>query len=262
MQRFALKILLTLSLILLFSQNSLADTYPKREMRAGWVATVWNLDWPKGTDGKAYYDTSSSRSTNQKTYLRNMIQNLKATGFNAVNFQVRGMCDAMYKSSYEPWSSALTGTRGKAPSNDWDPLAYCIEVCHELGMECHAWVNPFRFSSSTTLPSTTNDMTLRNNGWILTYGSTSVLNPAIEEARNYIVESVCKEIIQKYDIDGMVWDDYFYPNGIPSTSEAQDYTNYQSYKNAGGTMSIGDWRRNNVNTTVKMAFDMIQREKP
>lgn len=255
---------LTLSIAFIFSIFSLAlaDTYPKREMRAGWVATVWNLDWPKGTDGKAYYDTSSSQSTNQKTYLRNMIQNLKETGFNAVNFQVRGMCDAMYKSSYEPWSSALTNTRGKAPSNDWDPLAYCIEVCHELGMECHAWVNPFRFSSSTTLPSTTNDMTLRNNGWILTYGSTSVLNPAIEEARNYIVESVCKEIIQKYDIDGMVWDDYFYPNGIPSTSEAQDYTNYQSYKNAGGTMSIGDWRRNNVNTTVKMAFDMIQREKP
>ena len=231
-------------------------------MRAGWVATVWNLDWPKGTDGKAYYDTSSARSTNQKTYLRNMIQNLKETGFNAVNFQVRGMCDAMYKSSYEPWSSALTNTRGKAPSNDWDPLAYCIEVCHELGMECHAWVNPFRFSSSATLPSTTNDMTLRNNGWIITHGTTSVLNPALEDARNYIVESVCKEIVQKYDIDGMVWDDYFYPNGIPSTSEAQDYSNYQSYKNAGGTMSIGDWRRNNVNTTVKMAYDMIQREKP
>lgn len=262
MQRFAQKIFFSLSLILLFSLNSFADTYPKREMRAGWIATVWNLDWPKGTDGKAYYDTSSARSTNQKTYLRNMIQNLKATGFNAVNFQVRGMCDAMYKSSYEPWSSALTNTRGKAPSNDWDPLAYCIEVCHELGMECHAWVNPFRFSTSTTLPSTTNDMTLRNNGWIITHGSTSVLNPAIEDARNYIVESICKEILLNYDIDGMVWDDYFYPNGIPSTSDAQDYSNYQSYKNSGGTMSIGDWRRNNVNTTVKMAFDMIQREKP
>ncbi len=262
MQKFAIRLIFALTILLSIHQNSVADTYPKREMRAGWIATVWNLDWPKGTDGKAYYDTSSARSTNQKTYLRNMIQNLKATGFNAVNFQVRGMCDAMYKSSYEPWSSALTNTRGKAPSNDWDPLAYCIEVCHELGMECHAWVNPFRFSTSTTLPSTTNDMKLRNNGWIITHGSTSVLNPAIEDARNYIVESICKEILLNYDIDGMVWDDYFYPNGIPSTSEAQDYSNYQSYKNAGGTMSIGDWRRNNVNTTVKMAFDMIQREKP
>ena len=262
MQKFAIRLILALIVLLLIPQKSIADTYPKREMRAGWIATVWNLDWPKGTDGKAYYDTSSARSTNQKTYLRNMIQNLKATGFNAVNFQVRGMCDAMYKSSYEPWSSALTNTRGKAPSNDWDPLAYCIEVCHELGMECHAWVNPFRFSTSTTLPSTTNDMTLRNNGWIITHGTTSVLNPALEDARNYIVESVCKEIVQKYDIDGMVWDDYFYPNGIPSTSEAQDYSNYQSYKNAGGTMSIGDWRRDNVNKTVKQAFDMIQREKP
>ncbi len=262
MQKFAIRLILAFTVLLSIPQKSIADTYPKREMRAGWIATVWNLDWPKGTDGKAYYDTSSARSTNQKTYLRNMIQNLKATGFNAVNFQVRGMCDAMYKSSYEPWSSALTNTRGKAPSNDWDPLAYCIEVCHELGMECHAWVNPFRFSSSATLPSTTNDMKLRNNGWIITHGSTSVLNPAIEDARNYIVESICKEILLNYDIDGMVWDDYFYPNGIPSTSEAQDYTHYLSYKNTGGTMSIGDWRRNNVNTTVKKAFDMIQREKP
>lgn len=262
MQFSKLKIFLVLALALFLTQNTIAENPPKREFRAGWIATVWNLDWPKGTDGKAYYDESSAQSTNQKTYLRNMIQNLKATGFNAVNFQVRGMCDAMYKSSYEPWSSALTGTRGKAPSNDWDPLAYCIEVCHELGMECHAWVNPFRFSSSATLPSTTNDMKLRNNGWIITHGTTSVLNPALEDARNYIVESVCKEIVQKYDIDGMVWDDYFYPNGIPSTSEAQDYSNYQSYKNAGGTMSIGDWRRDNVNKTVKQAFDMIQREKP
>ena len=262
MQKFAIRLILAFTILLTIHQGAVADTYPKREMRAGWIATVWNLDWPKGTDGKAYYDTSSARSTNQKTYLRNMIQNLKATGFNAVNFQVRGMCDAMYKSSYEPWSSALTNTRGKAPSNDWDPLAYCIEVCHELGMECHAWVNPFRFSTSATLPSTTNDMKLRNNGWIITHGNTSVLNPAIENARNYIVESICKEILLNYDIDGMVWDDYFYPNGIPSTSDAQDYTFYQSYKNAGGTMSIGDWRRNNVNTTVKMAFDMIQREKP
>lgn len=262
MQKFALRLILALIVLLLIPQKSIADTYPKREMRAGWIATVWNLDWPKGTDGKAYYDTSSARSTNQKTYLRNMIQNLKATGFNAVNFQVRGMCDAMYKSSYEPWSSALTNTRGKAPSNDWDPLAYCIEVCHELGMECHAWVNPFRFSTSATLPSTTNDMSLRNKGWIITHGNTSVLNPAIEGARDYIVEQICKEILLNYDIDGMVWDDYFYPNGIPSTSEAQDYTHYLSYKNNGGTMTIGDWRRSNVNTTVKMAFDMIQREKP
>lgn len=262
MQRFAKKIYLTLFLILLFSLNSFADTYPKREMRAAWIATVWNLDWPKTDAGVAYQGTTSEHRDNQKTYLRNMIQKLKDSGFNAVNFQVRGFCDAMYKSSYEPWSVALTEKRGTAPYGNWDPLEYCIEVCHEFGMECHAWVNPFRFSTGTTLPSTANDMTLRNNGWILTYGTTSVLNPAIEDARNYIVESICKEIVQKYDIDGMVWDDYFYPNGIPSTSEAQDYTNYQSYKNAGGTMSIGDWRRNNVNTTVKMAFDMIQREKP
>lgn len=271
MRNIGLKLFLTLLVSVLVYQNSSADTYPKREMRSAWVATVWNLDWPKDNSGADYQGTTATHRDNQKTYLRNMIQKLKDSGFNAVNFQVRSMCDAMYESSYEPWSVALTGKRGNAPYGNWDPLAYCVEVCHELGMECHAWVNPFRFCTSSTLHSTTNDMTLRNNGWIITYAAkdnegnvtstTSVLNPAIENVRNYIVESICKEIVQKYDIDGMVWDDYFYPNGIPTTSEAADYKQYQSYKNSGGTMSMGDWRRDNVNQTVKMAFDMIQREK-
>lgn len=272
MQKFAIKLILLLSILFFATQNSIADTYPKREMRSAWIATVWNLDWPKNDEGSAYTGTSSTVRNNQKTYLRNMIQKLKASGFNAVNFQVRSMCDAMYNSSYEPWSSALTGARGTAPYGNWDPLAYCIEVCHEFGMECHAWVNPFRFCTSATLYSTTKDMTLRNNGWIITYAATdengdvtsttSVLNPGIEDVRNYIVENVCKEIVQNYDIDGLVWDDYFYPNGIPSTIDVGDYPQYQSYINSGGTMNMGDWRRDNVNKTVKLAFDMIQREKP
>lgn len=272
MQKFAIRLILFLSILFFATQKSIADTYPKREMRSAWIATVWNLDWPKNDAGSAYTGTSSTVRNNQKTYLRNMIQKLKASGFNAVNFQVRGMCDAMYNSSYEPWSSALTGKRGTAPYGNWDPLAYCIEVCHEFGMECHAWVNPFRFSASSTLYETTNDMTLRNNGWIITYAATdengdvtsttSVLNPGIEDVRNYIVENVCKEIVQNYDIDGLVWDDYFYPNGIPSTIDVGDYPQYQSYINSGGTMNMGDWRRDNINKTVKLAFDMIQREKP
>lgn len=272
MQKFAIRLILLLSILFFATQNSIADTYPKREMRSAWIATVWNLDWPKNDGGSAYTGTSSTVRNNQKTYLRNMIQKLKASGFNAVNFQVRGMCDAMYNSSYEPWSSALTGKRGTAPYGNWDPLAYCIEVCHEFGMECHAWVNPFRFSASSTLYETTNDMTLRNNGWIITYAATdengsvtsttSVLNPGIEDVRNYIVENVCKEIVQNYDIDGLVWDDYFYPNGIPTTIDVGDYPQYQSYINSGGTMNMGDWRRDNINKTIKLAFNMIQREKP
>ncbi|MBO5272834.1 MAG: family 10 glycosylhydrolase [Muribaculaceae bacterium] len=272
MQKFAIRLILLLSILFFSTKNSIADTYPKREMRSAWLATVWNLDWPKNDAGSAYTGTTSTVRDNQKTYLRNMIQKLKASGFNAVNFQVRSMCDAMYNSSYEPWSSALTGARGTAPYGNWDPLAYCVEVCHEFGMECHAWVNPFRFCTSATLYSTTKDMTLRNNGWIITYAATdengdvtsttSVLNPGIEDVRNYIVENVCKEIVQNYDIDGLVWDDYFYPNGIPSTIDVGDYPQYQSYINSGGTMNMGDWRRDNVNKTVKLAFDMIQREKP
>ena len=154
MRNIGLKLFLTLLVSVLVYQNSSADTYPKREMRSAWVATVWNLDWPKDNSGADYQGTTATHRDNQKTYLRNMIQKLKDSGFNAVNFQVRSMCDAMYESSYEPWSVALTGKRGNAPYGNWDPLAYCVEVCHELGMECHAWVNPFRFCTSSTLQMT------------------------------------------------------------------------------------------------------------
>lgn len=254
-----------------------ADNYPKREMRSAWVATVFNLDWPRSGSGSSDYTrgTTSAIMNTQKAQLESLITNLKAAGFNAVNFQIRSFCDAMYKSRYEPWSVYLTNKRGTAPYNSWDPLAYCIELCHANGMECHAWVNPFRFSTasstSSSYPSTALDQERINNGWILEYVATSdtgtksytsVLNPGLEAVRDYIVESVCKEIVQNYDIDGMVWDDYFYPNGIPTTEEAGDYDLYTAYTQSGGTMSMADWRRENVNTTVKQAYDMIQLLKP
>lgn len=252
-----LRYLLSFILITICIPSISADTYPKRELRSAWISTVWSLDWPRNSSG-VVYATSSANITTQKTLLEEMITNLKAAGFNSVNFQVRSMCDAMYKSSYEPWSSALTGTRGTAPVSDWDPLAYCIELCHQNGMECHAWVNPFRFATSTTLHSTTLDKAIINKGWILTYGSTSVLNPGISEVRNYIT-AICQEIVENYNIDGMVWDDYFYPNGIPTNTEGYDY---ELWQNSGTSMTHGDWRRDNANQTIQQVYDMIQSKKP
>lgn len=185
---------------------------------------------------------------------------LQKNNFNAVYFQVRTMSDAFYKSSYEPWSSYLTGTRGKDPG--WDPLAFVVEECHKRGMECHAWVNPYRFSTGSNW-STAQDQALKSAGMLLAYTksdgkTTTILNPGLESVRKRIVD-VCKEIISNYDVDGLVFDDYFYPEGIPVTSSAGDYDLWQK---SGASMTFGDWRRNNVNQMVADVYNMVQQQKP
>lgn len=222
----------------------------KREVRSVWMATVWALDWP----------SSTSSTTAQKNEMVKYLDVLQKNNFNAVYFQVRTMSDAFYKSSYEPWSSYLTGTRGKDPG--WDPLAFVVEECHKRGMECHAWVNPYRFSTGSNW-STVQDQALKSAGMLLAYTksdgkTTTILNPGLESVRKRIVD-VCKEIISNYDVDGLVFDDYFYPEGIPVTSSAGDYDLWQK---SGVSMTFGDWRRNNVNQMVADVYKMVQQQKP
>lgn len=222
----------------------------KREVRSVWMATVWALDWP----------SSTSSTTAQKNEMVKYLDVLQKNNFNAVYFQVRTMSDAFYKSSYEPWSSYLTGTRGKDPG--WDPLAFVVEECHKRGMECHAWVNPYRFSTGSNW-STAQDQALKSAGMLLAYTksdgkTTTILNPGLESVRKRIVD-VCKEIISNYDVDGLVFDDYFYPEGIPVTSSAGDYDLWQE---SGASMTFGDWRRNNVNQMVADVYKMVQQQKP
>lgn len=222
----------------------------KREVRSVWMATVWALDWP----------SSTSSTTAQKNEMVKYLDVLQKNNFNAIYFQVRTMSDAFYKSSYEPWSSYLTGTRGKDPG--WDPLAFVVEECHKRGMECHAWVNPYRFSTGSNW-STVQDQALKSAGMLLAYTksdgkTTTILNPGLESVRRRIVD-VCKEIISNYDVDGLVFDDYFYPEGIPVTSSAGDYDLWQK---SGASMTFGDWRRNNVNQMVADVYKMVQQQKP
>lgn len=222
----------------------------KREVRSVWMATVWALDWP----------SSTSSTTAQKNEMVKYLDVLQKNNFNAVYFQVRTMSDAFYKSSYEPWSSYLTGTRGKDPG--WDPLAFVVEECHKRGMECHAWVNPYRFSTGSNW-STAQDQALKSAGMLLAYTksdgkTTTILNPGLVSVRKRIVD-VCKEIISNYDVDGLVFDDYFYPEGIPVTSSAGDYDLWQK---SGASMTFGDWRRNNVNQMVADVYKMVQQQKP
>lgn len=222
----------------------------KREVRSVWMATVWALDWP----------SSTSSTTAQKNEMVKYLDVLQKNNFNAIYFQVRTMSDAFYKSSYEPWSSYLTGTRGKDPG--WDPLAFVVEECHKRGMECHAWVNTYRFSTGSNW-STAQDQALKSAGMLLAYTksdgkTTTILNPGLESVRKRIVD-VCKEIISNYDVDGLVFDDYFYPEGIPVTSSAGDYDLWQK---SGASMTFGDWRRNNVNQMVADVYKMVQQQKP
>ena len=236
-----------LAAVLLSGMMTCAWAYgmPKREFRSAWIATVWCLDWPSQGAG----------ATKQKAQMDRLLDSLQVNGFNAVNFQVRSMCDAMYQSSLEPWSSYLTGTRGQYPG--FDPLQYVVEGCHKRGMECHAWVNPYRWSTGTDW-NTAQDRELKDDGWLLTYGSTIILDPGQQRTIDRIV-AVCKEIITGYDVDGILYDDYFYPSGIPTDATAQDY---DEWKNSGTTLSFGDWRRDNVNRMVQAVYDMIQEVRP
>ncbi len=238
----------TLFLVMLLSGmlvQAWAYGTPKREFRSAWIATVWCLDWPSQGAG----------ATKQKAQMDRLLDSLQVNNFNAVNFQVRSMCDAMYQSSIEPWSSYLTGTRGQDPG--FDPLQYVVEGCHKRGMECHAWVNPYRWSTGTNW-NTPYDQELKNDGWLLTHGSTVILDPGQQRTIDRIV-AVCKDIITHYDVDGILYDDYFYPDGIPADASAQDYGEWQA---SGTTLSFGDWRRDNVNRMVRAVYDMIQETRP
>ena len=245
------------SLIALFlcllAMPSLQAESIKREVRAVWLTTVWRIDWPV-TAG-----TSSTAQQKQKSQMVQILDLLKDANFNTVYFQVRSMCDAMYKSSYEPWSSYLTDSRGADPH--WDPLEFVVAECHKRGMECYAWVNPLRFSTGSNW-NTPQDQVYRNNGWLLSYtngegSTTTVLNPGIPEALQRVTD-VCKEIVTNYDIDGLVFDDYFYPSGIPTSSAAADYKLWKQ----SNTTSFGDWRRDNINTMVRNIYNMVQSVKP
>lgn len=209
---------------------------PKYEMRGIWVATVINLDWPvRGASPQA-----------QQAALRAMFDRLKASGINAVFFQVRSESDAMYASTIEPWSYYLTGTQGLPPAPLWDPLAFAVEEAHKRGMELHAWINPYRVirSISSTYPKALNHLSVKRPEWMLPVQNVLLLNPGIPEARQYLV-GMLSDMVSRYDIDGLHYDDYFYPyEGI----KTEDQATYAAYGNG---MTLDAWREDNINRFVQ-----------
>lgn len=223
---------------------------PKREMRSTWLATVYQLDWPKS---KISSTGNEQEILVQKKVMTRILDSLVSANMNAVCFQVRSRCDAMYKSSYEPWSSDLVATRGMDPG--YDPLAFVVEEGHKRGLEVHAWVNPYRFESvAGQWSGLAGDYNTTNPDWVLTHGTASILNPGIPAVRERIT-NVIKEIVSNYNVDGVLFDDYFYLQG--TTEDADTYNKYNSTG-----LPLGDWRRNNVNMMIAQVYKMIQEVKP
>lgn len=233
---------------------------PKREMRATWLTTVWGNDWPTSTTVATATGTNEAvrqQAVNtQKNKLISILDKLKSENINAVFFQIRSMCDAMYPSSYEPWSQWVSTNRGSDPG--YDPLLFAIEEAHKRGIELHAWINPYRYSSSSgTHGNLPDDYVNKHPDWLLDYGnSAKILNPGMPEVIQRISDIVA-EVVTKYHVDGIVFDDYFYMSGM---TDVMDQAQYNAYNP--DNLSRGDWRRTNVNKMVKAVYERIQSIKP
>ncbi len=189
--------------------------------------------------------------------LTNQLNALQRANINAIIFQVRPEGDALYKSNYEPWSRYLTGQQGLPPSDGWDPLQWMIEQCHARGMECHAWINPYRMKTKNTTQLAQSHPAIQHPDWVIPYGDLLILNPALEMARLHTCV-VVEDILRHYDVDGIHMDDYFYPYPV----EGVDFPDTISYNLYGIGWDLGDWRRHNVDLLIEQLHNSIQEVKP
>ncbi len=224
-----------------------------REFRAAWVATVANINWPS--------KPGLSTVEQQKEAIE-LLDFLKVHNYNAVILQVRPQADALYESALEPWSYFLTGTQGKAPSPYYDPLSFWVEAAHDRGLELHVWLNPYRAHHVSGGPVTESSLVkkkpemmvhLKEGYWWF--------DPSLKETQDHGV-NVVMDIVKRYDIDGVHFDDYFYP--YPSYNGDADFPDTVSrkkYLESGGTLSLGDWRRESVNKFIQRLYQEIKKEK-
>jgi len=222
-----------------------AEAQNKREFRGAWIQCVNGQFENIGTQ------------TMQQT-LTYQLDQLRLMGVNAIIFQVRPECDALYESRIEPWSRFLTGMQGRLPVPYWDPLQWMVEQCHQRNMELHAWINPYRARTKTTHELAQNHIAVTHPERCFEYDGLTLLNPALQENRDYIC-SVVADIVQRYDIDGVHIDDYFYPYPAPG-QQIPDQAQFRADNN--GISDVGDWRRYNVNLFVKQMFETIRSTKP
>ncbi len=225
------------------------DAAGKWEMRGAWIATVINLDWPSN---------ASLSVASQKAELTAIFNGLEDRGINAVFFQVRSEADAMYASTLEPWSRYLTGRQGRSPDPLWDPLDTAVELAHARGMELHAWVNPFRAVRQTNAYAIdAGHVSVTNPEWILEVGTQKLLDPGNPDARAFVID-VIQDILVRYDVDGVHFDDYFYP--YTPVIGAQDDATHAAYNLDG--LPKGDWRRENINIFMRDVYAAVTTTDP
>jgi uncharacterized lipoprotein YddW (UPF0748 family) len=248
-------------LLWLLGLEALAETNlpPRimREFRGAWIATVANLNWPS----KPGLPTDQ-----QKAELRAILDNAVDLKLNAIIFQVRPACDALYKSDLEPWSDYLTGQLGKAPSPYYDPLQFAVEEAHARGLELHAWFNPYRagiLPRKGSVPA--KHISKSRPQLVKNYGTHQWLDPGEEAVKEHTTR-VILDVVRRYDIDGVHLDDYFYPykekDGRGKVIEFPDENSWKAYKKRGGKLERNDWRRQNVNDLMQRLNTGIHKTKP
>lgn len=224
------------------------------EMRGVWVSY---LDWNGWAKDEAGYKKAMDQT------LDLCVQK----GLNAVFLQVRPDGDAMYPSQYFPWSKFASGKQGRNPG--YDPLAYAVQAAHQRGLQLHAWINPYRITgylnrysdlcASNPAIAWAKDGDSSNDRWVLCQNGEYYYNPAIPQVRQLIIDGV-KEIVTNYEVDGIHFDDYFYPN--LDDSKAETWFDYPEYQASGTSLSVAAWRRNNVNELVRGVYSAVKSIRP
>ena len=228
-----------------------------REFRAIWIATVANIDWPS---------RMGLSTSEQQQEIRNIVATAKRLKMNALILQVRPAADALYTSSIEPWSEYLSGVQGQAPQPFYDPLTLWISEAHANGLELHAWLNPYRARHSTakSLPAATHLISTRPE-LVKAYGEQRWIDPGEADGAKRLID-VVRDVVRRYDVDGIHIDDYFYPYPVKGVTDQLDVDfpdepSWKRYLAAGGKLSRADWRRDNVNRLVQAMNATVHAEK-
>lgn len=228
------------------SSKATADTPESdEEMRGVWVSYMeLSMENESSKTQKAFEDKFTE-----------IVQKCRESGFNTLIVQVRPFCDALYKSSYFPWSHILTGTQGENPQ--YDALQIMCDICKENNLKIHAWINPYRVSSNETPKKLSdNNPYIKNSEIGIKTDNGIFLDPSNETAQQLICDGV-KEIAENYDVDGIQFDDYFYP----TEDESFDKKQYEAYIEKYGkenSMSLDNWRMQNVNTLICKVYRTIK----
>jgi uncharacterized lipoprotein YddW (UPF0748 family) len=227
-----------------------------REFRGVWVATVGNIDWPS---------KPGLTTEQQKAEALAILGRVAELNLNAVIFQVRTAADALYRSDLEPWSAVLTGTQGQAPEPFYDPLAFWVAEAHRRGLQLHAWLNPFRAKpAGAKYETAATHVSKAHPDWVKSYGEMLWMDPGIADARDHTLRVVA-DVLNRYNVDGIHIDDYFYPYPVSEGGQPVDFPDDASwalYQDTGGRLNRADWRRENVNRLVEGMYRLSRDFRP